>query len=145
MIKTFTQAFVLIFVAGLYSVPLSATEILHYSNMPVTIELRVGEERSIQFGDHVQVGVTRGQKVKKQFRVQSAQGAVHFLPYEEFDKQRVQIKRITDGRVILLDLIATKAKPKTKPLENIRLVLDSENVVDEIDSQLSVQIGRAHV
>jgi len=47
MIKTFIKVFILLFVAGLYSISASATEILHYSNMPVTIELRVGEERGL--------------------------------------------------------------------------------------------------
>src|SRR5690554_6847347 len=84
-----------------------ATEIIHYENIPVTIELRQGEERTIHFGDHVQVGMTKGQQLKKLFRVQSAQGAIHLLPYQPFDKQRIQVKRL-DGRVVLLDLIAAK-------------------------------------
>lgn len=107
-----------------------ATEIVHYDNMPVTIELHKGEERTLKFGDHVQVGITKGQQVKKLFRAQSAQGAVHFLPYSEFDKQRVQIKRMTDGRVILLDLVSTTA-PNNKPLEEVKIILDFENTVED--------------
>lgn len=104
-----------------------ATEIIHYDNLPVTVHLHVGSERSIQFGDHVKVGVTKGQQIKKLFRVQAAQGVVHLLAYEEFDKQRIQVKRITDGRVILLDVIAEKSGSKTAPLENLKVLLDSEN------------------
>jgi len=113
-----------------------ATEIIHYTNIPVTIELRQGEERSIQFGNHVHVGITKAQQMKKLFRIQSAQGAVHILPYQEFDKQRIQIKR-QDGRVILLDIIADKKGIESEPLESIRIVLDSENVVAEDDIHVS--------
>ena len=137
MKKLFIKATLIFAVIGFYSGSALATEIIHYTNLPVTIELRKGDERSIQFGDHVQVGVTKGQQMKKLFRVQSAQGAVHFLAYQEFDKQRVQVKRLTDGRVILLDLIAGKENPKAKPLEDIRILLDSENVVPEDELQVS--------
>jgi integrating conjugative element protein (TIGR03749 family) len=120
------------------STPTVAMEIIHYDNLPVTIELREGEERSIQFGSHVQVGVTKGQQVRQQFRVQSAQGAVHFLPYEAFEKQRVQIRRMSDGQVILLDLIASPASETAEPLENLRLVLTIDNVVSEKDAEASM-------
>ncbi len=107
----------------------NATEIIHYDNLPVTIELREGQERSIQFGDFVSVGLTKGQLAKNLFRVQSAQGAIHILPRSSFDKQRVQVKRISDGKVILLDLVAVKAEATAKPLEDIKLMLESENVL----------------
>jgi integrating conjugative element protein (TIGR03749 family) len=111
-----------------------ATDIIHYENMPVTIELNVNQERSVAFGDHVQVGLTKGQQIEKLFRVQSAQGIVHFLPYKAFDKQRLQIKRMTDGRIILLDLIARKAKKGAPELEDVKVVLDVDNKVDDPDS-----------
>ena len=116
--------------------PAWSTEIIHYDNLPVTIELRKGEERSIQFGDHVQFGMTKGQQLKRLFRIQAAQGAVHILPYEEFDKQRVQIKRISDGRVILIDLIAMPAKSDAPELEDIRIFLDTDDQVG-LDSRES--------
>lgn len=127
----FTKALLSIVMLVVLSSQAVATEIIHYSNIPLTIELRQGEERTIQFGDHVQVGITKAQQLNKLFRVQSAQGAVHFLPYKEFDKQRIQIKRLTDSRVILLDLIATKADTHAEPLEDIRIYLESENVIEE--------------
>lgn len=136
MKKLLNNAALIVAVVGFYSCSALATEIIHYTNLPVTIELRKGEERSIQFGDHVQVGITKGQQIKNLFRVQSAQGAVHFLPYDEFDKQRVQVKRLTDGRVILIDLIAGKEDPSGKPLEDIRILLESENVIPEDERQV---------
>jgi integrating conjugative element protein (TIGR03749 family) len=106
-----------------------ATKIIHYKNIPVTVELVVGEERSLQFGDHVQVGVSKGMQMQNLFRVQSAQGFVHILPYKEFGKQRIQVKRITDGAVILIDLVASNEASSTIDSEDIRFVLASENIV----------------
>ncbi len=121
----------------LASALVQATEIIHYDNKPVTIKLHKGEERMIQFGDHVEVGITKGQQLKRLFRVQSAQGAVHFLPHEEFGRQRVQIKRLSDGRVILLDLISEPKPKRSDDLEDVKVLLDSENVVAEEDMQES--------
>jgi integrating conjugative element protein (TIGR03749 family) len=95
----------------------SATEIIHYEDIPVAIELRQGDER------------TKGQQQKKLFRVQSAQGSVHFLPYQAFDKQRVQIKRISDGRIILIDLVALKEDKTAAKMEDVRILLESENII----------------
>lgn len=116
-------------------VPCFAAEIIHYSNTPIIVELQDGQERSIQFGDHVEVGITKAQQLKKLFRVQSAQGAIHILPYTAFEKQRIQIKRVSDGRIILLDLVATKAPENAFPLENIRILLESENGIPEAIKQ----------
>lgn len=111
----------------LVATPAYATKIIHYDNMPITIELHKGEERSVQFGDHVRVGITQGMKMKKLFRIQSALGAVHILPYQAFeDKQRIQVQTLEEGRVILLDLVSTESEKGEEPLEPIRIVLDSE-------------------
>tara|TARA_R110001592_G_scaffold316364_1_gene592804 strand:+ start:39029 stop:39901 length:873 start_codon:yes stop_codon:yes gene_type:complete len=106
-----------------------AKEIIHYKNVPVTITLTEGEERSIEFGDHVQVGMTKGQQEGDLFRVQSAQGFIHIKPNKVFTTQRVQIKRITDGRVILLDLVSSpKSQDSLANLEPVQILLDEENI-----------------
>lgn len=128
--KLFPMAIIAIF----FSPMLHAVQIIHYKNEPVTIQLTQGEERTIQFGDHVQVGVTKGQQIKKLFRLQSAQGAVFIKPYKVFDKQRITVKRITDGRVILLDLVSEKGKKGDKEREKVKILLKDENVV--VDPQV---------
>lgn len=114
-----------------FSPLLHAVQIIHYKNEPVTIQLITGQERTIQFGDHVQVGVTKGQQMQKLFRLQSAQGAVFIKPYKDFDKQRVTIKRITDGRVILVDFVSEKGAKNAEPLEKVKVLLEADNVVAE--------------
>lgn len=86
-----------------------ATKIIQYQGKPITVELSVGKERSINFGDHVQVGVTANQKTRNLFRTQTAQGYVHILANKEFENERVQVKRISDGVLMLIDFTARSA------------------------------------
>lgn len=120
-----------IVVASCVSLSALATEVVHYTNKPVTVQLHAGEERKIQFGDHVKVGVTRKQEVEQLFRVQSAQGAVLVRPGKPFERERVVIKRITDGKVVLLDLIATEAPANAQSLEDMRIYLENENSIEQ--------------
>ncbi len=116
----------------LISVPSYGTEIFHYKDIPITISLTVGHERTLHFGDHIQTGITQGQQLKQLFRLQSAQGALHILPLRPFDKQRVQIRRINDNRVIIIDFIASVGDGDEKPLtEDIKVLLASDNVVSK--------------
>lgn len=115
--------------ALIFATSASSTEIVHYDNKPVTVHLVKGEERMIQFGDHVQIGVSRSQEAQQLFRVQSAQGAVHILPNKAFDRERVQIKRMNDGRVVLLDLISVESTADSAPMEDMRIYLENENTL----------------
>lgn len=113
-----------------------ATEIIHYDNIPVTIMLQNGVERTIQMGDHVQVGVTPAQEMKRLFRVQSAQGAVHIKPNQAFDRERIQLRRIGDGQVVLIDLVSKERAVQGVDLsEAIRIYVAGEDtlVTDESD------------
>ncbi len=111
----------------------NATEIVHYTNKPVVVQLYRDQERMLQFGDHVQVGVSSAQQAQRLFRVQSAQGAVHIRPNKAFDRERVQVKRMTDGKVVLLDLVAIEPGVNSVPLEDMRIFLESENTIDRGD------------
>ncbi len=113
--------------ALLLSSAVQATEYIEYSNKPVTIQLHEGEERTIQFGDHVAVGVTPKQEAQGLFRVQSAQGALHILPRKTFERERIQVKRLGDGKIVLIDLVSIEANKKDEtPLEDIRIYVGNE-------------------
>ena len=113
--------------ALLLSSAVQATEYIEYSNKPVTIQLHEGEERTIQFGDHVAVGVTPKQEAQGLFRVQSAQGALHILPRKTFERERIQVKRLGDGKIVLIDLVSIEANKKDQtPLEDIRIYVGNE-------------------
>lgn len=128
--------------AALFSINAVATEIVHYTNKPVTVHLQNGEERTIQFGDHVAVGVTPEQEVNKLFRVQSAQGAIHLRPNTTFSQERIQVKRITDGKIILMDLVSTE--PTDKPLEDMRVYVGNEaQVIRDKQKVTESQVGNS--
>mgnify|MGYP000141489149 CR=1 FL=1 len=116
--------------------PLSAqaVEIIHYQNKPVTIHLQSGVERTIQLGDHVQVGVTPKQEMSRLFRIQSAQGAVHIKPHSDFESERIQLRRMSDGQIVLLDLISKPAEPEEGPLESVRLYVQGEGEDDQFNT-----------
>ncbi len=128
---------ILVFLVATLSVDVNSTEIIHYDKKPVIIQLHKGQERTIHFGDHVSVGITKGMKQKNLFRAQSAQGSLHLRANDVFDKQRVQVKRLSDNHVILLDLISSDSK---KPLEDVKIIMPFENKVDAVDgSELSTE------
>lgn len=113
--------------ALLLSSVVQATEYIEYSNKPITIQLHEGEERTIQFGDHVAVGVTPKQEAQGLFRAQSAQGALHILPRKTFERERIQVKRLGDGKIVLIDLVSIEANKKVQtPLEDIRIYVGNE-------------------
>lgn len=85
---------------------IKAQEIIQYNGKPVTIELKVGQERSINFGAHVQVGTTQLQKQRNLFRTQTAQGYVHIRANKEFEGERIQVKRMDNGTLMLIDVTA---------------------------------------
>ena len=110
-----------------------AVEIIHYHNEPITIHLQNGVERSIQLGDHVQVGISPQQERARLFRIQSAQGAVHIKPHSVFDAERIQLRRMSDGQIVLLDLISKPAAQDEAPLESVRLFVQGEDVVPKAE------------
>lgn len=124
------------------SLSAQAVEIIHYQNEPITIQLQNGIERSIQLGDHVQVGVSPQQEMSRLFRIQSAQGAVHIRPNSVFEAQRIQLRRMSDGQIVLLDLISKPVSQDDEPLESIRLLVKGEDVVssDTLDAHPSNDI-----
>lgn len=108
------KPFLLTMFVLLISQPAYATKIMQYEGKPITIELTVGKERSINFGDHVQIGITANQKTKNLFRSQTAQGYMHILANKPFENERVQVKRISDGTLLLIDFTARNAGNHTE-------------------------------
>jgi len=115
----------------------NAVEIVHYDNTPISINLQTGVERTIQLGDHVQVGVSPQQEMQRLFRVQSAQGAVHILPNKDFDAQRIQLRRMTDGQIILVDLVASAPAEGIEPLEDVRIYVQGEDELPKSESDIA--------
>ena len=83
----------------------SATEVVEWRNVPISILLHVGEERVLAFPDHVQVGVPPSLTANR-FRTQSTGGTVLWLAQQPFESQRIQVRMFNTGHVMLFDVTA---------------------------------------
>ncbi len=92
---------------GPWIVPVEATEIVEWRNVPISIVLNVGEERVLAFPDHVQVGVPPTLRPAS-FRTQSTGGTVLWLARRPFDSQRLHVRLLSTGHVMLFDVTAVE-------------------------------------
>jgi integrating conjugative element protein (TIGR03749 family) len=106
---------------GLQIAAVNATEVVEWRNVPVSIVLTVGEERILAFPDHVQVGVPASLNAGL-LRTQSTGGTVLWLARAPFETQRVQVRLLNKGQVLLFDVTAVKA-PNAHDSEPIQVRL----------------------
>ena len=96
---------VLLALLGSLMAPAQAIEALVWREVPVSIVLKVGEERVLAFPDHVQVGVPAA-LTPDLFRTQSTGGTVLWLARQPFERQRIQVRLVNTGHVMLFDVTA---------------------------------------
>lgn len=137
----------LLLFAACLSTTAQAAQIVHYDGKPVTIELSAGIERSINFGTHVQVGVTKGQQQRNLFRSQTAQGYVHIRANKAFNKERIQVKRADTGAIILIDLTAREGGSFT---EEVQVMTGEQNkatnpFASSTDNSLSLPMANSSI
>jgi integrating conjugative element protein (TIGR03749 family) len=89
--------------------PSRAAEVVEWRNVPLSIVLTVGEERVLAFPDNVQVGVPAA-LTPELFRTQSTGGTVLWLARRPFETQRVQVRLMSSGRVMLFDVTAVDSR-----------------------------------
>ena len=122
----------------------NAAQIIQYTGTPITIELTIGEERSINFGAHVQVGTTPSQKQRNLFRLQTAQGYIHIKANREFESERIQVKRLDNGTLMLIDLSARRIRGFE---EEVRIITPDQNKVsvNALASDVAKLGGAGHI
>jgi len=86
-------------------VPSQATELVEWRSVPISILLTVDEERVLTFPDHVQVGIPPT-LTPDHFRTQSTGGTVLWLARQPFEAQRLQVRLLGTGHVMLFDVTA---------------------------------------
>lgn len=97
-----------------------AVEILRWERLPLSVPLRVGEERVVFVDRDVRVGVPA--VVAGRLRVQSAGGALYLRASEALAPTRLQVQELESGALILLDVVAQEASTGEPPLEPLRIV-----------------------
>lgn len=94
---------------------------MQYQNAPLVIDVTVDSEMRIHFGESVELGVP--QELVSKLDVSSVQGTVYLTAMEAFSRQRVLVKRLKNGRFVLLDVSASTRKSMH---QNIVIQLDQE-------------------
>jgi integrating conjugative element protein (TIGR03749 family) len=119
--RSFSVALALL-VLGLSNDPVYAEQVVEWRNVPIPIVLTVGEERVLAFPDHVEVGVPAS--LTSAFRTQSTGGTVLWLARQPFETQRLQVRFLTTGHVMLFDVTAVEAPPtEGAGTEPVRVVI----------------------
>jgi len=116
-------ALALLILAGPWFVPVPARaeQVVEWRNVPIPIVLVVDEERVLAFPDHVEVGVPAN--VTSALRTQSTGGTVLWLARRPFDTQRIQVRLLATGHVMLFDVTAIEAHTGGTPHgESVRVV-----------------------
>jgi integrating conjugative element protein (TIGR03749 family) len=104
---------------------------LEWHNVPLSIVLPVGHERVVSFPDHVQVGLPAALS-DRALRTQSVGGTVLWLAHEPFGPLRLQVRLLTTGHVLLIDLTAVESDEAT--VDPVEVVLPSERSLGEAES-----------
>lgn len=77
-----------------------------WDHMPIDVILPVGKERIVVFPGKVQFGYDRTVLSSDMLQVQNNDGALYFRAEKSFLSQRVEVKLVSSGKVILLNLSA---------------------------------------
>ncbi|CBJ82514.1 putative exported protein [Xenorhabdus bovienii str. Jollieti] len=104
----------------LFSLGAKADELMKWERIPLSIALKVGQERIIFADRNVRVGLSPS--LSDKLRVQSAGGAIYLKASQSFPSTRLQLQDSENGEIILLDITATK----TGPTEPVRILYPDE-------------------
>ena len=99
---------------------LHADELMKWERIPLSVPLKVGQERVIFADKNVRVGFPPALNGK--LRVQSTGGAVYLKADSAFPQTRLQVQDVETGEMILLDVTAGEQGPS----EPVRIVYDGE-------------------
>ncbi len=92
-----------------------APERIEWKQVPIELQLIVGEERRIAFPAAVKVGVPGA--VQPKLRAQSVDGTVYLLAHAPFDSSRFMVRELESGRLYLFDVTAVDAGVANDPIE----------------------------
>ena len=110
---------------------ISAAELLmQWQRIPLRVDLHIGQERILFLDKNVQVGVPS--ELDNKLEVQSVGGAVYLKAKKAFPVNRLQLRDIETGQIILVDL---KSKVGKEKLDAIRIIFDEKvtNNAEKVD------------
>ncbi|SFU54910.1 TIGR03749 family integrating conjugative element protein [Xenorhabdus koppenhoeferi] len=104
----------------LFSLSAKADELMKWKRIPLSIALKIGQERIIFADRNMRVGFPPS--LNDKLRVQSAGGAVYLKASQSFPPTRLQLQDSENGEIILLDITAAK----TGSTEPVRILYPGE-------------------
>lgn len=104
-----------LFQALLFSLPVCATEVVQWENIPLPVALHTGQERIVDVGKPVRIGYPAALEGK--IRLQSAGGKVFLLANTPFPATRIQLRDTGSGELILLDIQASQSDAPLEPMQ----------------------------
>lgn len=94
---------------------------MQWQRIPLNIDLNVNQERIIFVDRNVKVGLPLELDDNK-INVQSMGGAVYLTAKQPFDTNRIQLRDVETGEIILLDL---KSRESNEKLDSVRVVTEN--------------------
>jgi integrating conjugative element protein (TIGR03749 family) len=91
------------------------TERIEWQKRPIRLELRVGQERRVDFPAAVQVGIPGA--LQPLLRTQSVNGTVYLLAHQAFEATRILVKESERGQIYLFDVVASETGGQTHPVQ----------------------------
>ncbi len=88
---------------------------IEWNKTPITLQLKVGEERMVHVPGSVKVGVPAS--LQPLLRTQSVNGTIYFLAHAPFDATRIMVRTLDGGQVLLLDVSASQDDGPTHPVQ----------------------------
>ncbi|MGJ8518367.1 TIGR03749 family integrating conjugative element protein [Carnimonas bestiolae] len=111
-----------------------AVEIMKWDRLPLTIDLPVGQERVVALDRNVEVGLPKSIANEETLRVQSSGGAIYLKANKAFDTQRVGLKDVQSGEIILVDLTAKKDGASSEDIKVVDETSSSKSTTGQDDS-----------
>ncbi len=100
-----SMAALLLLVAQTSSAESTSPQRIQWQKIPITIALRVGEERMVHFRAPVSVGIPV--TLESVLRTQTVNGTVYWMAKAAFGSTRVMVREIEGGQTYLFDLSAS--------------------------------------
>ena len=86
-----------------------------YEGNPIEIRLRVGTERQIRMDESVELGIRP--YLQEKLHIENVQGTLYLTALESFLAQRMVIKGVRSGKLVLINLSGLETGSHTQPIE----------------------------
>jgi integrating conjugative element protein (TIGR03749 family) len=111
-ISSFIILFATMFI-GIALADITPQEHVVWDKAPINVVLPVGQERMITFPDLIQFGYDKDSLPPNILGVQNNNGTLYLTAHKAFQPQRIDVRRIKTGHIILLNISAQQGADNT--------------------------------